>query len=84
MIIVAHRGGPRVYSENSAAAINASFEIGADIVEIDIRLSVDKVPVVIHDDNLRRLFSIDQLATLGIDWVLVNDVQLGAKTLKHP
>jgi len=60
MIIVAHRGGPRVYPENSAAAINASFENGADVVEIDIRLSLDKVPVVIHDDSLRRLFSIDR------------------------
>ncbi|MDX9820469.1 MAG: glycerophosphodiester phosphodiesterase family protein [Syntrophales bacterium] len=60
MIIVAHRGGPRVYPENSAAAINASFEGGADIVEIDIRLSLDKVPVVIHDDSLKRLFSIDR------------------------
>ncbi len=60
MIIIAHRGGNRVFPENSIAAINSSFEIGADIAEIDVRLSQDNVPVVIHDDNLRRLFSIDR------------------------
>jgi len=60
MILVAHRGGDRLFPENSLAAIHSSFEIGADVAEIDVRLSADKVPVVIHDDNLKRLFSLDR------------------------
>ena len=60
MIIIAHRGGNRVFPENSAAAIHNAFESGVDIVEIDVRLSKDGVPVVMHDENLMRLFSLDQ------------------------
>ncbi len=60
MIIIAHRAGDRVYPENSVDAIKHSFQIGADVAEIDVRLSKDGVPIVIHDDNLKRLFSIDK------------------------
>jgi glycerophosphoryl diester phosphodiesterase len=60
MVIIAHRGGNRVFPENSAAAINNAFESGVDMVEIDVRLSKDGVPVVMHDENLMRLFSLDQ------------------------
>lgn len=59
MIIVAHRGGNRVFPENSIAAIHHSYRSGADFVEIDVRLSRDGIPVVIHDGNLKRLFSLD-------------------------
>jgi glycerophosphoryl diester phosphodiesterase len=60
MIIIAHRGGNRVFPENSIASIRHSFQSGADLVEIDVRLSRDKIPLVIHDATLVRLFSIDR------------------------
>jgi len=60
MIIIAHRGGNRVFPENSIAAIHHSFQSGAEFVEIDVRLSKDRIPVVIHDRNLMRLFAIDR------------------------
>lgn len=60
MIIIAHRGGNRVFPENSTKAIHHAFESGVDMVEIDVRLSKDDIPVVMHDENLMRLFSRDQ------------------------
>ena len=60
MIVIAHRGGDRVYPENSVQAVKHAFQIGADVAEIDSQLSKDNVPIVIHDDNLKRLFSIDK------------------------
>jgi glycerophosphoryl diester phosphodiesterase len=60
MIIIAHRGGNRVFPENSVAAIRHAFESGVDMAEIDVRLSRDGVPVVIHDDDLLRLFSLNR------------------------
>ena len=60
MLIIAHRGGDRVYPENSVDAVNHAFQIGADVAEIDSQLSKDRVPIVIHDDNLKRLFAIDK------------------------
>jgi glycerophosphoryl diester phosphodiesterase len=40
--------------ENTLAAFALALESGADGVELDVRLSGDNVPVVIHDSNLRR------------------------------
>ena len=40
--------------ENTLAAFALALESGADGVELDVRLSGDGVPVVIHDSNLRR------------------------------
>jgi glycerophosphoryl diester phosphodiesterase len=52
--IVAHRGAPRVAPENTLAAFRAAVAAGADGVELDVHLSRDGVPVVIHDERLER------------------------------
>lgn len=54
VLVIAHRGDSAHFPENTAAAIEASFEAGADMVEIDVRLSRDGVPIVFHDDTLDR------------------------------
>jgi glycerophosphoryl diester phosphodiesterase len=41
--------------ENTLAAINSGIEVGADRIEIDVRLITDKKVVVIHDCSLRRI-----------------------------
>lgn len=46
---IAHRGASRVAPENTLAAFHTALALGADGVELDVRLSVDGVPVVIHD-----------------------------------
>lgn len=53
--IIAHRGGCRNGPENSLQAIERSFKTGADVCEIDVRLTRDKVPALCHDSHLRRL-----------------------------
>ncbi len=40
--------------ENTLAAFVRALEDGADGVELDVRLSADRVPMVIHDSTLRR------------------------------
>ena len=49
MVIIAHRGGDRVYPEYSMQAVKHAFQIGADVAEIDSQLSKDNVPIVIHE-----------------------------------
>lgn len=51
----AHRGlhGEGV-PENSLAAVEAAVSAGL-AVEVDVRLTADGVPVVVHDEDLRRL-----------------------------
>lgn len=54
MLIIGHRGAVGLAPENSLEALRAARRAGADIIEIDIRLTKDNVPVVIHDRNTAR------------------------------
>ncbi len=49
-----HRGASAYAPENTLAAFDLAFEMGADGVELDVTLSKDGVPVVIHDDTVDR------------------------------
>ena len=46
--IVAHRGVHDIYPENTIPALELAIELGADAVELDVRLTADRVPVVFH------------------------------------
>ena len=52
--MVAHRGASDRALENSPAAIALAVADGADMVEIDVRLSADGEPVVFHDARTGR------------------------------
>jgi len=53
--LVAHRGYPLHYPENTLIGIEAALHAGARFIEVDVQLSADKVPVLFHDRNLDRL-----------------------------
>lgn len=53
-LIIAHRGFSSKYPENSMLSFIKAAEVGADGIEIDVHLSKDKVPVVIHDETVNR------------------------------
>ena len=53
-LIFAHRGGARLAPENTLAAIDNGIKLGSDGLEIDVQLSSDGIPVVIHDPTLDR------------------------------
>jgi glycerophosphoryl diester phosphodiesterase len=53
-LIIAHRGASAVAPENTLAAFARALDDGADGIEFDVRLSRDGVPIVIHDETLRR------------------------------
>jgi glycerophosphoryl diester phosphodiesterase len=46
---IAHRGASAAAPQNTLAAFRKAMELGADGVELDVQLSADGVPVVIHD-----------------------------------
>jgi glycerophosphoryl diester phosphodiesterase len=50
----AHRGASKNAPENTMAAFAAAVELGVDGLELDIHLSRDGIPVVIHDESLER------------------------------
>lgn len=53
-LIIGHRGASAKAPENTIAAFRMALEAGADGIEFDVRLTRDGVPVVIHDNNLKR------------------------------
>lgn len=52
--IIAHRGASGSAPENTIAAFQLAVHQGADAIELDVRLTADKVPVVLHDAVLDR------------------------------
>ncbi|GHJ36334.1 glycerophosphodiester phosphodiesterase [Streptomyces sp. TS71-3] len=53
---VAHRGDPYRFRENTVPSLRSALGRGADAVEIDVRVTRDGVPVLLHDDTLERLW----------------------------
>jgi glycerophosphoryl diester phosphodiesterase len=60
-LIIGHRGASTVSPENTLAAFSRALGDGADGIEFDVRLSRDRVPVVIHDATLKRTGNLDKL-----------------------
>ncbi|MFF1838543.1 glycerophosphodiester phosphodiesterase [Streptomyces sp. NPDC058231] len=57
---VAHRGDPYRARENTLPSIRSAVERGADAIEIDVRVTRDGVPVLLHDSTLERLWGHDR------------------------
>ena len=53
--LVAHRGYARRFPENTLAALKGAVAAGARFVEVDVQLTADRVPVLFHDHDCRRL-----------------------------
>lgn len=54
LALVAHRGLATHYPENTWLALEQAILAEARVIEFDIQLSSDHVPVVIHDETLAR------------------------------
>jgi glycerophosphoryl diester phosphodiesterase len=52
--IVAHRGASAIAPENTLAAFTRAVGAGADAIELDVHVTADDVPVVLHDPTLDR------------------------------
>jgi len=51
---IAHRGASLEAPENTMQAFSTAYQKGATHIECDVRLTADKVPIIIHDDTLER------------------------------
>ncbi len=72
-LVIAHRGASGLAPENTVAAFDLGIALGADGVELDVHLSADGVPVVMHDARVDRTtdgtgavsrLTVDQLQSL--------------------
>ena len=71
-VIVAHRGDSFRAPENTLEAARLAWQAGADAWELDVQLTRDGVPIVLHDESLLRTtdvatrFKDDPRATDGL------------------
>lgn len=54
MKVYAHRGYSGKYPENTMLAFQKAAEVGCDGIELDVQLTKDGVPVIIHDEAIDR------------------------------
>lgn len=54
MLIIGHRGAAGVAPENTLESLRAGVDAGADMLEFDVHLTKDLIPVLTHDNNLLR------------------------------
>jgi glycerophosphoryl diester phosphodiesterase len=75
MLKIGHRGAKGHVAENTLASFQKAIDLGVDMIELDIQLSLDKVPMVIHDTTVDRTtsgvglvtdYSAKELQKLGI------------------
>lgn len=54
VVVAVHRGDWRNFPENSAMAIESVIRMGADIMELDLKMTKDSVLVLSHDRTIDR------------------------------
>jgi len=75
LLAVAHRGWSAAFPENTLTAYRNALEAGADLVEMDLRLTADGVPVISHDPDLKRLAGCD-LVIAETAWGALSQIRL--------
>ncbi|MBQ8207145.1 MAG: alcohol dehydrogenase catalytic domain-containing protein [Clostridia bacterium] len=54
IMVVGHRGMRDLFPENTMISFAAALDAGVDLIEFDVHLTKDGIPVVCHDGNVRR------------------------------
>ena len=79
--LIGHRGVKNLKPENTLESILKSFELGLECVEIDVKVSKDNIPLLLHDDTLDRTtngsglvcnFTFDQINHLDAGYYFYN------------
>ncbi|MES0810160.1 glycerophosphodiester phosphodiesterase family protein [Roseibium sp. SCPC15] len=56
---IAHRGASAYAWDNTLDAFQRAHELGADMWEVDVRLTADGIPVAFHDADLKKTCGVD-------------------------
>ncbi len=60
-IVIAHRGASYYELENTPSAFLKAINLKTDAIEFDIRLTKDKIPVVVHDRNIYKMTGVSKI-----------------------
>lgn len=80
--MIGHRGAAGTHPENTLASFAAALEQGAQILESDVHVSLDGVPVLLHDPDVGRVSDGDGLAA-DLDFAALSALDAGAPYPEH-
>ncbi|HUH39539.1 MAG TPA: glycerophosphodiester phosphodiesterase [Castellaniella sp.] len=75
--VIAHRGGGRHAPENTLAAVRHAAALGYSMIEYDVKLTADGVPILLHDDTVERT-SNGRGAAADLTFKALADMDFGA------
>lgn len=75
--VIAHRGARASAPENTIAALRRAQEEGAPWIEVDVKLTRDGVPILMHDDTLDRTTS-GKGPVAEMDWADIQALDAGS------
>ena len=81
-LIIGHRGASAVAPENTMAAFREAIAVGADGIEFDVRLTRDGVPIIIHDNTLRRTTGLPHRIA-DLTWPELESLNVGVPSLEQ-
>ena len=76
----AHRGDSSKYLENTLPAIASAIDAGADLVEVDVRVTKDGQVILLHDASLLRIWSLDADAA-EVDYDRIRQLAAGEERI---
>ncbi len=75
-VVIGHRGAAGTHPENTIAAFAAALDQGAHILESDVHVSRDGVPILLHDPDVDRVT--EAKASAGdLDWSEIRALDAG-------
>ena len=75
-VVIGHRGAAGTHPENTLASFAAALEQGAQILESDIHVSRDGVPILLHDPDVGRVSEGEGLAA-DLDFTALSALDAG-------
>jgi glycerophosphoryl diester phosphodiesterase len=76
--VIGHRGASAEAPENTLPSFLRAIEQGVDAIELDVHVTADDVPVVMHDPTVMRTTS-GQGAVAAMSWRRLRELDAGAR-----
>lgn len=73
--LIARRGNAAEYPENTLPALRSALDLGVSYVQIDVQLTADHVPILLHDSSLKRTAGVDRNVH-ELTWSELGDVRV--------